>query len=286
MQELFDDTMTGETPLERNDLAIERWIARARIGAIAYASLCGLAGVIFILVEVSSGQFAGAVVAFFVTLATCGLGLASLAGVRMARTVHANTKRLDKLNYRIDQLEAAFDAHEMDVQLISGEPRDPSMLVSASLPADQYPRLAPGEAESTDAPTQNEINPEPIVEKTSVKENTDSPAVEPVESKVDIEQPIQKCRRLWGELKGALEDKQIESWRKRLDQLNRDHARDLRCRFAQHLRDKDYVQALEVGRQIVDLYPDSRMAADFRALESRIERLAFGNQPPRIETGS
>ena len=83
-----------------------------------------------------------------------------------------------------------------------------------------------------------------------------------------------------------MEDKQIESWRKRLDQLNRDHARSLRERFRVILGGKDYREALDIGRQIVDLYPDTRMADDFRAIESRIEELAFGDGSRRAESGS
>ena len=288
MQELFEDTLTGELPAERNDIAIERWIDRARVGAIAYMGLCGLAGMTFVLIELSSGQYAGAAIALFVTLAVCGLGVGALVGVRMARVIHANTKRMEKLTYRIDQLEAAFDAHEMDLQLVSPEPRDPSPLVGASLDHDRYPRLvADGSVGTSPAPPapsapSDDARP-PAGEPAPAATSTGSVSSGAPAPSGNGEQPIQRCRRLWDELRNALEDKQIESWRRRLDQLNRDHACDLRARFGRLIRTGRYTEALEVGRQIVDLYPDSRMAGDFRTLESRIEELAFRDHPPRAE---
>lgn len=280
MQELFDDTMRGDEPLGRNDIVIEQWISRARVGAIAYMSLCGLAGVTFILIDLASGQYVGALVALVITLATCGLGVGALLGVRMARIIHANTKRLDKLNYRIDQLEAAFDAQELDLQLVSPEPRDPSELVGASLSVDRYPRLVAEREElaaaADESPGRDGVSESPA----------EGVTVPDVPSHAAGEQPFQKCNRLWGQLKDALEDKQIESWRKRLDQLNRDHARSLRERFRVILSGKDYREALDIGRQIVDLYPGTRMADDFRAIESRIEELAFGDGGRRAESGS
>jgi len=279
MQELFDDTMRGEELLERDDIVIDRWIDRARVGAIAYMGLCGLAGVIFILIDLSSGQYIGALVALVITLATCGLGVAALLGVRIGRIIHANTKRLDKLNYRIDQLEAAFDAQELDLQLVSPQPRDPSELVGASLSADRYPRLVAEREEVAAAAEESAAHKGASQDRPAPAEVSGA-----TETPTAGEEPFQKCNRLWGQLKDALQDKQIESWRKRLDQLNRDHARSLRERFRVILGGRDYREALDIGRQIVDLYPGTRMADDFRAIESRIEELAFGNNNRRAES--
>ena len=60
-------------------------------------------------------------------------------------------------------------------------------------------------------------------------------------------------------------------------------AREIRERFAEEVRSGRYEQALALGREIVNVAPASRMAADFESIRERLTELAEGQARTRAK---
>lgn len=124
-----------------DEATAEVWVRRGCIAAAAFSGLCAVGGLTLVAVKVVTGAYAEAVLTLIVAVAACGIGLLAIGAMRLGRVVIANGAALDALRYRMDSLEAAFEAQGIDLELDpSGS--SPAELVGAVLPRDGYPRLA------------------------------------------------------------------------------------------------------------------------------------------------
>lgn len=123
-----------------DEATAEAWVRRGCIAAAAFAGLCAVGGLTLVAVKVVSGAYAEAVLTLIIAAATCGIGLLAMGAMRLGQVVIANAAELAALRYRMDSLEASFEAQGIDLELdpSAGSPAD---LVGAVLPRDQYPRL-------------------------------------------------------------------------------------------------------------------------------------------------
>lgn len=132
--------MIGVSEPRFDETSAEVSVRRGCIAAAAFAGLCAVGGLTLVAVKVVSGAYAEAVLTLIVAIATCGIGLLAMGAMRLGQVVIANAAELAALRYRMDSLEASFEAQGIDMELdpSAGSPAD---LVGAVLPRDQYPRL-------------------------------------------------------------------------------------------------------------------------------------------------
>jgi hypothetical protein len=186
-----------------------------------------------------------------VTLVTFGLAVVGIAaaggaivvGLRILRMAGVQTEEIGRLRQRIDALEAEWEALAIVGDAGGGGGAAAESLVAAKLSESAYPRLV------AEAGPPIEMLPALAVMPSPDDAATVSPELDDAALGTDTD---------------------ADSW-PGADALAEPTAAELRTAFATLVRARNHRAALAAGEEIVDLFPNSRMAADFQRLRPYLE---------------
>ncbi|MHC4695680.1 MAG: hypothetical protein ACYTFA_02935 [Planctomycetota bacterium] len=91
---------------------------------------------------------------------------------------------------------------------------------------------------------------------------------------------LQTCRSVISALVDTVGPERLAPLKSLLQDLTDRTEQSLRKAFSDCLARKDYAGALQIGEQICTLWPDHGVAADFRRVKPRLQRLAGGQERP------
>ncbi len=292
--------LTRTNPAKVSEAQAERWDRMGNRVVLGYLAVVGFTGLCFVVDRLVALQWGMVFVGVISTAAGCSVGVVAWVILQMVLQAIEDAHEMEGLRYRIDMLEAAAEMREVESnadhddhdgfdEAVPTTP-DPADLVGAVLPTSQYPRIL---SDGFDEATRNAIRGASTddVEKAngssaSRKTDTDSRVGRSETGNGSLDEvggearflaalaagDLPRCRWLWLDLMQTMSQKRLETLQPRYDAFIEDCARDLRDSFAESVRIGDFTTALSKGDEIVELFPESRMAADFQSLRSHLER--------------
>lgn len=125
----------------------DTWIGRVRVGAIVYAGIVALSGLIFVIATLAGGAFGQAFLGLVATVG--GLLVAGLVwGIcRYAYAAIEAIEEIRSLHERLDMLESTVELHSAQAGLSATLVDDLSALVAGKLQQARYPRIVSDEDE-------------------------------------------------------------------------------------------------------------------------------------------
>jgi len=266
------------------DSTFDRDLDRVRTAIFAFMGICAMIGLVLLVVSVAGNAVVEAFLALFVTLGLCALAGLGLLGVRLARRVSKLQSRSDALRYRIDALEAAFDAQGFDTELPVPGTHHTSELLSASLPEAQYPRLV--KSRFDEGAAHASADTAPVRQATTGAAHTE-PASDRRDALCDQFQlaiendDLPEARRTLSQVEPFLEREQRDRWRSKLESFTNRVRGELRDGFHAALTEGDHSEAIQIGEQIIELFPHSRMARDFARIRSALNNSDSDSDGPQ-----
>ncbi|MCP4247716.1 MAG: hypothetical protein GY778_11765 [bacterium] len=253
------------------ELATTAWLRRARWAVAAAALICVAAGLIWVYRAALVGDVMGAASGAAICLGVIVLDYCAAGVLRLGGKVLRNTRRLDETQRRLEELARSVDAGNEAAFVAAVGRENVEALVAARLDRDAFPRLVSfdrGHPVTQQSPAEPKDRSAP----TADADSAPAESVDPTDSAANPE-PV------------ADEDA-LEAGDAELERLVHKEMLRLRDEFGQFVRAGDYASALTTGDRIVALFPDSPLAADFRAIRMHLQRrLPKNKSAERITAG-
>lgn len=268
------------------------WLRRAEIIVYVFLGTCITSGLIYLYPAACAGRVRDALIGAAITIGGSGAALIMLAVVRIGSLTVYTAERLDEIGQRMDALEDTLEAalsavpeenaaagrvDELDLSRIGRG--DPGLLVAASVPDKQYPRLAGRDEEdlaSADAAAPRE--------RAVADSGASSAGPEARWQRAFDEGDLLACRRVLAEAGSLIPPERRQAMLAALDVLIEDRKQVLRDEFSALVRGRRFADAIAKGREIAQTFPNSAMAAEFEQVEPYLTRRA-AEAPPRSAGG-
>jgi len=268
------------------------WLRRAEIIVYVFLGTCITSGLIYLYPAACAGQVRDALIGAAITIGGSGAALIMLAVVRIGSLTVYTAERLDEIGQRMDALEdtleaalsavpeenaAAGRAEQLDLAGIGRG--DPGLLVAASVPDTQFPRLAGRDEEDL-------ASPDAAVSRERTLADPQGSAAGPEDrwQRAFDEGDLLACRRILAEAGSLIPAERRQAMLAALDVLIEDRKQALRDEFSALVRSRRFADAIAKGREIMQTFPNSSMAAEFEHVEPYLARRA-AEAPPRSAGG-
>jgi len=240
---------------------------------VAFTAVCALSGYAYIVAKLVASDFGPALVGLIATLAACGVGAVAWGSLRLARLAVSTTNDCERLRYRLDMLEAVVELRDAEAGLGAEVPG-----VGGPIPSTHAEEQLPPIVAERDLTFQ-----EPAGAAQETAADDDSHAVADIvgANMEEEERQFQRavnaedlhtCRSVWPRLRQALDAKRAAALEEQLAHLHEVKSRALRDEFGSLVRNRDFQAAMQKGEEIAELFPESRMTADYRNLRPHLER--------------
>ena len=268
------------------------WLRRAEIIVYVFLGTCITSGLIYLYPAACAGQVRDALIGAAITIGGSGAALIMLAVVRIGSLTVYTAERLDEIGQRMDALEDTLEAalsavseenatagraEQLDLAGIGRG--DPGLLVAASVPDTQFPRLAGRDEEDL-------ASPDAAVSRERTVADPGGSAAGPEErwQRAFDEGDLLACRRILAEAGPLIPSERRQAMLAALDVLIEDRKQALRDEFSALVRSRRFADAIAKGREIMQTFPNSSMAAEFEHVEPYLARRA-AEAPPRSAGG-
>jgi len=293
--------------------ATKRSIAGRGVGDLRQARtfflVAGFYVIIGLTVAATSAVKGDRIAAFLGFLIVSG-ALASAALYRAILRVTSGfqewSERIDGVRRRLDQLETSLTARlgEIGTAATAGTTAwvdlttigkgNPAPLAAATLDRDVYPRLVTAmdkETRPTDEPNEREpprilpfasedADPARIGSPARPDDLTDGPATKDLlrQWKVAVRDgDLAVCRAVHSTLIDVVEPDELRPIEAQMEALADRVEASLREAFSRHIRNREFVEAMGVGEQIVRLLPERGIAVEFERIFPLLQRRARGS---------
>ncbi len=212
-----------------------RWLQHASAAIYVFFGSFALLGLGYVWYAASGGQVLNALIGAGIAFGAIGMGIAMHCIVQLAGVVAAGQRILEDLCKRADAMETMLEATGGLTNLSALGAGDPSVLTAGHVDTSGFPRLMPDSAAHASGLVGD--------------------------ARFAVEQPLQVAVNRTAVAVSDHDDAPAESMSS--DQLRRV--------FRDSVYSGDYDSALEVGAAILDEYPASEMATQFRRLRPILE---------------